>query len=51
MKYKVKDIGDAIDEWGKALEHLYNLEDLMSYRKNKLTKIIDILQKMDFKGE
>lgn len=31
------------------LENLYRLEDLMDYRKNKITKFIDVLQKIKFK--
>lgn len=51
MKYKVKSKRDAIYERDCVLKHLYILEDLMSYRKNKITEMIDFLQKIDFEVE
>ena len=51
MKYKVKSKRDAIYEKEKILTHLYNLEELMEYRNNKVTKLIDFIQKVEFKVE
>jgi hypothetical protein len=49
MRYKVKSKREAKFELNKALEHLYNLEDELEYRPNKITKFIDYLQKVNFR--